>query len=219
MYVLGKMLTPCLTWQLEFWKKLLLLEMNGLKAWSLMRAWTAFPSCFHPRNPPPQKGIMSLWQTVFVHKYCYRSWNLRINYLTQLSAFQQTLWKLREVTPDPASDSDKPDKLLFKPGTEVLIKMLESGGQSLEPLWESPYQISLTSYMGLLLLTPKVLSLLFDHKTMPSCPELIPIPNSTKNLIAGSAEHSPSSSIEGFPWWVSPLQEEDFLQPCKSYDI
>jgi len=30
------------------------------------------------------------------------------NYTTQLSAFQEMLWKLREVTPDPASESNKP---------------------------------------------------------------------------------------------------------------
>ena len=45
--------------------------------------------------------------------------------LTQLSAFQQALKKLQEVTPDPASGSNMP---LFVPGTEVLIKTLGSGG-------------------------------------------------------------------------------------------
>ena len=47
---------------------------------ALMRAWTA----------PKKKGL-SLWQTVFVHIYCHRSWSLKINYWTQLLAFQQTL--------------------------------------------------------------------------------------------------------------------------------
>ena len=56
-----------------------------------------------------------------------------INYVTQLSAFQQTLTELQEMTPDPASESSKP---LFEPETEVLIKTLGSGGPSLEPLWE-----------------------------------------------------------------------------------
>ena len=42
------------------------------------------------------------------------------NYVTQLSVFQQALMELREVTPDPASESSKP---LFEPGTEVLIKI------------------------------------------------------------------------------------------------
>ena len=53
------------------------------------------------------------------------------NYVTQLSAFQQALRELREMTPDPASETNKP---LFEPGTEVLIKTLGSGGPSLEPL-------------------------------------------------------------------------------------
>ena len=63
------------------------------------------------------------------------------NYETQLSAFQQALTELQETT-DLASDSSKP---LFEPGTEVLIKTLEYGGQSLEPLWEGLYQIMLSS--------------------------------------------------------------------------
>ena len=65
-----------------------------------------------------------------------------ISYVTQLSAIQQTLTKLQETTPDPASESSKS---LFEPGTEVLIKTLGSGGPSLEPLWEGHYQIILSS--------------------------------------------------------------------------
>ena len=64
------------------------------------------------------------------------------SHVTQLSAFQQALTELREMTPDPASESSKP---LFDPGTEVLIKTLGSGGPSLEPLWEGPYQVILSS--------------------------------------------------------------------------
>ena len=62
------------------------------------------------------------------------------SYVTQLSAFQQALTELREMTPDSASESSKP---LFEPGTQVLIKTLGSGGPSLEPLWEGPYQVIL----------------------------------------------------------------------------
>ena len=65
-----------------------------------------------------------------------------ISYVTQLSAFQQTLTKLREMTPVRVSESSKP---LFEPATEVLIKTLGSGGPSLEPLQEGPYQIILSS--------------------------------------------------------------------------
>ena len=64
------------------------------------------------------------------------------HYVTQLSAFQQALMELWEVTPDPASESSKP---LFETGTEGLIKTLGSGGQSLKPLWEGPYQVILSS--------------------------------------------------------------------------
>ena len=64
------------------------------------------------------------------------------SYVTQLSAFQQALAELREIIPDPASESSKP---LFEPGTKVLINTLGSGGPSLEPLWEGPYQVILSS--------------------------------------------------------------------------
>ena len=57
--------------------------------------------------------------------------------MTQLLAFQQTLEEFQEVTPDPAAESSKP---LFEPGTDI----------------------GLITYMSLFLLTPKVLSLLFD---------------------------------------------------------
>ena len=97
------------------------------------------------RTAPKKKGL-SLRQTVFVHRYCHRSWSPRINYVTQLLPFQQTLRKFWELTPDPASDLEKP---LFEPRTEVLIKTLGSGGQHIEPFWEGSY------YMGLLLLIPK----------------------------------------------------------------
>ena len=64
------------------------------------------------------------------------------SYVTQLSTFQQALTELRQMTPDPASESSKP---LFEPGTEVLIKTLGSGGPSLEPLWAGSYQVILSS--------------------------------------------------------------------------
>ena len=62
-------------------------------------------------------------------------------YVTQLSAFQQALIQLWEVIPDPVSVSSKP---LFEPGTEVLIKTLGSGDQSLKSLWKGPYQVNLS---------------------------------------------------------------------------
>ena len=50
--------------------------------------------------------------------------------------------EFQQVTTDPASALSNP---LFEPGTEVLIKTLGSEGQSLEPLWEGPYQVILSS--------------------------------------------------------------------------
>ena len=65
-----------------------------------------------------------------------------ISYVTQLSAFQQALTELWEMTPDAASESSKP---LLEPGIKVFIKTLGSGGPSLKPLWEGPCQVILSS--------------------------------------------------------------------------
>lgn len=71
------------------------------------------------------------------------------------------------------------------------------------------------TYVVLLLLTPKMLSLPFDFlKTMTSCPGLTDKLHSTIDLITGSAECPASSSVAGFPRWASPLQGKDFLQAC-----
>ena len=48
--------------------------------------------------------------------------------------------EVQEVTLDPASESSQ---LPLEPRTRVLIKTLGSGGQSLKPLWEGPYQVIL----------------------------------------------------------------------------
>ena len=84
---------------------------------------------------------MYLWKAFLTHIVIDPEALELTNYVTQLSAFQQALTELRE-TPDPASESSKP---LFEPGTEVLIKTLGSGDSSLEPLWEGPYQVILSS--------------------------------------------------------------------------
>ena len=67
--------------------------------------------------------------------------------------------------------------------------------------------------MGLLLLTPKILSLPFDPQgnAFLSGSLLCCIPQSVHLL--GLHSTSPSS-VEGFPWWASPLQGKDFLQVC-----
>ena len=104
---------------------------------ALMRAGTA-----------PQKEGLSPFQCIYGRPFLCTDLVIDpeplelTNYVTQLSAFQQALMELQKVTPDSASESSKP---LFQPGTEVLIKTLGSGGQSLEPLWEGPYQVILSS--------------------------------------------------------------------------
>ena len=53
-------------------------------------------------------------------------------------------------------------------------------------------------YVGLLLLTPKVLNLPFTLKTTPSCLGLILMLHSTIGLIVGSVEHSPLHQLKAF---------------------
>ena len=50
---------------------------------------------------------------------------------------------------------------------------------------------------------------------MPSCPGLnsyTAFHNRSNCWVCGAL---PSSSMEGFPWWTSPLQGKDFLQVCE----
>ena len=169
--------------------------------------------------------------------------------------------ELREVTPDPPSESSKP---LFEPGMEVLIKTLEFWGQSLSPLWEGTYEVilsfpqlskcqelihgcitlelrdgtltrtkwrhfmSLVSMLwlfsfqmgliinvSLLLLTPKIPSLPFDpldNAFLSWAPSHAASHNWSNCWVCGAF---PSSSVEGFPWWTSPLQGKYFLQVCE----
>ena len=112
---------------------------NGIKVLpiALMRPWTA----------PKREGLSS-FERIYGRPFLCTDIIIDpealelTSYVTQLSAFQQALTELREMTPDPASESSKP---LFEPGIEVLIKTLRSGGPSPEPLWEGPYQVILSS--------------------------------------------------------------------------
>ena len=73
--------------------------------------------------------------------------------------------------------------------------------------------MGLIIYLSLLLLTPKNPVCCLILKTMPSCPGLTPVLHFRSNCwVCGAL---PSSSVEGFPWWTSPLQEKDFCQVCK----
>ena len=125
---------------------------------ALMRAWTA----------PKNKGL-SLRQTVFVHRYCHRSWSLKIDYMTQLLAFQQALlggW------------------LLTQPLSQTSYYL------SQEPRWAWESRWACFCWLRKLWVCPLTL------KTATSCPGLIPMVHSTIGLIAGSAEHSPPRQLK-----------------------
>ena len=84
-------------------------------------------------------------------------------------------------------------------------------------LWLCTFQMGLIIYVSLLLLSPKMLGLLFDPQDNTFL--------SWTTFLSYAAFHSQSncwvcgallsSSVEGFPWWKSPLQGKDFLQVWK----
>ena len=96
----------------------------------------------------PQKEGLSPFECIYGRPFLCTNIVIDIEALeltscvTQLSLFQQALTELPERTPDLASESSKP---LFEPGTEGLIKTLGPRGPSLEPHWEGPCQVILSS--------------------------------------------------------------------------
>ena len=69
-------------------------------------------------------------------------------------------------------------------------------------------------YVGLLLLIPKVLSLLFDPQDsvfLSWVQSYATFHNRHNCWVCGAL---PSSLIEYFPWWVSPLEGKAFFQLC-----
>ena len=75
--------------------------------------------------------------------------------------------------------------------------------------------MGLIIYVNLLLLTPKIPSLPFDPQDnafLSWAHSYTTFHNWSNRWVCGTL---PSSSVEGFPWWTSPLQEKDFLQVCE----
>ena len=75
--------------------------------------------------------------------------------------------------------------------------------------------MGLIIYVSLLLLTPNVLSLQFDPQDnvfLFWAHSYATFHNRSNCWVCGAL---PSSSMEGFPWWTSPLQGKDFLQVCE----
>ena len=76
-------------------------------------------------------------------------------------------------------------------------------------------QMGLIIYVSLLLLTPKILSLLFepqDNAFLSWAHSYAAFHNQSNFRVCGAP---PSPSVEGFLWWTSLLQGKDFLQVCK----
>ena len=75
--------------------------------------------------------------------------------------------------------------------------------------------MGLIIYVSLLLLTPEILSLPFDPQDnafLSWAHSYAAFHNRSNCWVYGAL---PSSSMEGFPWWTSPLQGKDFLQVCE----
>ena len=93
----------------------------------------------------PQKDRLSPFECIYLRSFLWKDIVIDpevlglTSYVTHFSAFQEALTELQEMTPDTC----KPP---FEPGTKILIKTLGFGGSSLEPLWEGPYQVILSSH-------------------------------------------------------------------------
>ena len=75
--------------------------------------------------------------------------------------------------------------------------------------------MGLIIYVSLLLLTPKILSLLFDPQDnafLSWAHSYAAFHNQSNCWVCGAL---PSSSVEVLPWWTSPPQGTDFLQVCR----
>ena len=75
--------------------------------------------------------------------------------------------------------------------------------------------MGLIIYVSLLLLTPQILSLPFDPQDnafLSWAHSYAAFHNQSNYWVCGVL---PSSSVEGFPWWTSPLQGKNFLQVCE----
>ena len=76
----------------------------------------------------------------------------------------------------------------------------------LSMLWLSMFQMGLIIYVSLLLLTPEILSLPFDPQDnafLSWAHSYAAFHNWSNCWVCGAL---PTSSVEGFPWWTSPLQ-------------
>ena len=105
--------------------------------------------------------------------------------------------------------------LELKSGTQTKTKQCHfmSLSSMLSPF---TFQMGLIIYVSLLLLTPKVLSLLFDPQDnafLSWAHSYAAFHNRSNCWVCGVL---PSSSVEGFPWWVFPFQGKDFLQLCEN---
>ena len=85
----------------------------------------------------------------------------------------------------------------------------------LSMLWLCTFQMGLILCVSLLLLTPKILSLPFDpqdNAVLSWAHSYAAFHNQSNCWVCRVL---PCSSVEGFPWWTSPLQGKDFLQVCE----
>ena len=71
--------------------------------------------------------------------------------------------------------------------------------------------MGLKIYVGLLLLTPKVLSLLFDPQDNAFFSWAISTLHSTIGLISGSVEHSPAHQLKAYQGVFLLIKERTFL--------
>ena len=102
------------------------------------------------------------------------------------------------------------DSISLPKGTSTLLVELVALTRALE--LSKGQWIGLIIYVSLLLLTPNILSLPLDPQDnafLSWAHSYAAFHNPSNCWVCGAL---PSSSVEGFPWWTSPLQGKGFLQ-------
>ena len=77
-------------------------------------------------------------------------------------------------------------------------------------LWLCTFQMGLITYVSLLLLAPRILSLPFDPQDnafLSWAHSYAAFLNQSNCWVCGAL---PSSLVEGFPWWTPPLKKKDW---------
>ena len=83
-------------------------------------------------------------------------------------------------------------------------------------LWVCTFQMGLIIYVSLIMLTPKMLPFnCQDNAFLSWAHSYAAFHNQSNSCVCGAL---PSSSVEGFPWWTSPLQGNNLSKSANTFN-